>query len=374
MNPFEKVSEANEHVTRAISMVSSKKELIFKQAINVVLLFIILLVFGCLDFATLKFHFENLTNINYYGTVLSKTIAGICAFNIGINIMWDVELKKDKILADAILLYNHMIEFKDDKDFEFFVNNIFNVREKIKAYIAKINKRIYRLNRVSRKSSMLLYSSEVPEGVDNYDERVRILKERKEKNKYCCKRAVLEELKSNDYIKKNIDSIKVNYSHVEPAVFNLEIDGAVKVHGVKVKGNVGAEKVKASGSVAIGMIGFSMFVTAIALELNQEQFANQMTRFWHYVLKCATDVGVILWQTYRGMLRSRKIISSEFTQPFTGRNEVLKSYFEWKFKKGAITETQYNEIVNYKGEAEVTLTEKQFKKLQELEEEKEEDK
>lgn len=43
-------------------------------------------------------------------------------------------------------------------------------------------------------------------------------------------------------------------------------------------------------------------------------------------------------------------------------------------KKGAITEAQYNEIVNYKGEAEVTLTEKQFKKLQELEEESEEEK
>ena len=86
MNPFEKISSANDVVDSAISLAATKKEFIGKQILNTILLFIILLVFGCLDFARLTFHFEYIVDPSYWGTVLSKTIAGVCAFNIGINL------------------------------------------------------------------------------------------------------------------------------------------------------------------------------------------------------------------------------------------------------------------------------------------------
>ena len=105
-NPLEKVSDVGDVISRAVSIASSKKEQVIKQAMNGVLLFTILLVFGCLDFATLKFHAEYLLTVGYWGTTVSKTIAGICAFNIGINVMWEVELKKDFVLAMAIAKYN----------------------------------------------------------------------------------------------------------------------------------------------------------------------------------------------------------------------------------------------------------------------------
>ena len=99
MNPFEKISEVNDSVLGVVGLAATKKEFIAKQFINTILLFIILLVFGCLDFATLTFHFDFLLDINYWITSLSKTIAGVCAFNIGINLMWETEIKKDKILS-----------------------------------------------------------------------------------------------------------------------------------------------------------------------------------------------------------------------------------------------------------------------------------
>lgn len=364
MEPFEKISRFNDSVSDVISLASSKKEYFAKQIINSILLFIILLVFGCLDFAKLTFHFDYILEPSYWGTVISKTIAGICAYNIGINLLWEAEIKKNKILAWAIKYYNHLIAYKEEKDFEFFVVNVFNKKEKKKAYKSVINRKIYILNRISRGKNKLLYSSEIPPDVEDYDKKVLELKERKKTNRYCIKRQELEDLKSDEYIDKNIDSINVRYQEVDAAIFNLEIDGSAIVKGVKTKGNVGYGKIKSSVTVAIGMIGFSMFLTAIVLELNQEQFADQMVRFWHYCLKCVTDVGIVLWQTYRGMLASRKIISSELTQPYVGRNKVLVDYYDWKYEKGYITKEQHNSIVNFQEEEVVEMTEEEYKKLQ----------
>ena len=354
-NPFEKISRANDKIDDVISLASSKKEYWTKQIINSVLLFIILLVFGCLDFAKLAFHFERIVQLSYWGTVLSKTIAGVCAFNIGINLLWEVEIRKDTILAHAIELYNHLIKYKVD-DFEYFVVHIYNPREKKKAYISQINRKIYRLNRFSRAKDRLLYSSDLEEKQTE-----------KLKNKYCILRQQLEDLKKDDFIEKNLDSLKVHYYMVDATVFDLEIDGSAAIHGVKTRGNINAGKVKASSNVIIGMVGFSMFLTAIALELNQEEFANQMVRFWHYCLKCITDTGIVLWQTYRGMLTARKIVSQELTQPYVGRNKVLKEYYKWRFEQGKLTEKEYTSIVRFQEEIEVELTEEQLKKLNELE-------
>ena len=354
-NPLDTISRTNDLVDSAIGLASSKKEYIGKQIINTILLFIILVVFGCLDFAKLTFHFEYLTNISYWGTVFSKTIAGVCSFNIGINLMWETEIRKDKILAAAIELYNHLIKFKGD-DFEYFVVHVYNPKEKTKAYISQINRRIYRLNRFSRGKDKLLYSSDLEER-----------QQEKLKNRYCIKRQELEDLKKDDFIKKNLDSLKVNYYYVDPTVFELEIDGSVAIRGVKTKGNVNAGKIKASSNVVLGMVGFSMFLTAIGLELNQEQFANQMVAFWHYCLKCVTDVGIVLWQTYRGMLNSRKIISQEYTMPYVGRNKVLKEYYRWQFDTNVIDKSKYESIVKLQEIVEIELTPEQLQKLNTIE-------
>ena len=185
----------------------------------------------------------------------------------------------------------------------------------------------------------------------------------KEKNTYCIKRRELEDLKKDDFIEKNLDSLKVKYLEVDAAAFDLEIDGSPVVTGVKTKGNANVGKIKASTNVVLSMIGFSMFITAIGLELDGRQFANQMESFWHYCMKCVSDIGVILWQTMRGMLKVRGIVSSEFTQPFIGRNKVFKDYYLWRLSQNKISESEYNEIVNYTDEVEVTLTAKQYEEM-----------
>lgn len=351
IDPRQKVSEISRTISEAVSMAQTKKEQFIKQFINAGLLFVILLVFGCFDFAEVKFHFEYLLSINYWSTVFSKTVAGVCAFNIGINLMWDIELAKDKILADAILLYKKLNSYRQN-DFEYYCVHIFNPREKTKAYISQINHSIYWLNKFSRAKDRLLYSSDLPEH-----------QELKKTNKYCIRRQRLEDLKDPEFIKKNIDSLKVKYNEVDPSVFDLEIDGSPTFHGVKTVGSVGRGKARASANVVLGMVGFSMFLTAIGLEFNREAFEDQMTAFWNYLLKCVTDVGVILWQTLRGMFKTRKIISNELTQVYVGRNKVLTDYLEWRLTTNQPNMKSYEELHKDDDVQEIELTAEQLSEL-----------
>lgn len=364
-NPLEKVSEVGDVISRAVSVASGKRETILRQLVNGTLLFIILLVFGCLDFATLTFHAEYLTTWGYWGTTISKTVAGICAFNIGINLLWDIELKRDYILAFAIRRYEILIhEINNNKHFEYFVTKVFNRREKKKAYISQINRKIYLLNRFSRARSRLLYTSELPEQ-----------QELKKKNFYCIKRKELEELKSDEFIDKNIDALKVRYLEVDPAVFQLEIDGSVTLRGTKTRGNVGVGRAKATSSMILGMIAFSMFVTSFGVTADAQEFANQMERFWHYFLKVCEDIFIILWQVTKGMLRVKKIISSELTQPYAGRNKVITEFVEWELEQGYVDKEYYDKLIKQlkdvkiedvnKDEEVIEVTEEQLNKMKE---------
>lgn len=365
-NPLNYISRANDAVTDAVSVISSKKEKITKTLINTVLLFIILLVFGCLDFAKLKFNFELLATASYWGTVFTKVVAGVCAFNLGTNIMWDTEIKKDKILADAIIRYNHLKKYKQ-MDFDYFCTRVLNPKLKKEAYINSINRKIYLLNKFTSAKNRLLYSTEAPK--DATKEYIKELAEKKAKNKYCVKRQELEDLKSEEYIAKNLNNIQVRYNEVEPSIFNLEIDGAEPKVGIKTKGNVSLERTKASSTVVAGMIGFAMFIASFTLELDKQQFASQMEAFWHYCLKCAEDTGIILWQTTKGMMVTRKIISSALTQPYVGRCKVLEKYYRWRVREGVITQEQLEIIIGVSkpgdDEVEIEMTEEEFKRYQE---------
>lgn len=293
---------------------STKKERIGKGLINAVLLFIIFAVFGCFDFLTLTFTIENILTLEFWATIISKTIAGVCAFNIGINIAWELEIKKNELLIDLKTEYNRLVKFIDDKTFEYYVINVFNKKEKKAAWIDKVNRKIYILNKFSKHKDQILYNTDSPE---------------KETNKYCIKRKELETIKTDEYIDKNIDGLPVRYNEVDPILFRLEIDSKITVRGAKVQGNATIARSKMTSSVALGMVLISMFMTSLALQANKEMFEDKVVAFWNYFLRCCEDVGVVLWQAFRGILKTRKIIDSEFIQPYAGRIRVLNDYINW---------------------------------------------
>jgi len=363
MGAFDKFSEMNEVITRNVSVISSKKEALGKQAINFLMIFIILFVFGALDFAKLEFRYSAILTPSFWGTILTKTIAGVCSFNIGINMMEDAETKRDEILARAIRKYEILIAEKD-RDFEYFVVNVFNIEEKKKAYRSKISKKIYRLNRFSKARDRLLYNSTL-DGAE----------ERRNKNRYCIKRKELEELKSEEYINNNIQAINCSYSKVEASIFELEIDGAETFRGIKTKGNTSLGKAKYTSSMVISMVGFSMFFTSFALQIDGQEFENEMIAFWHYCLKIVEDVAMVLWQVIRGMSTARKIVSSELTMPYVGRTKVLTEYIYWKKSNGTMDDERYKSIMKRIQDVDsiaqdevIEISEEDFKKMNEKKE------
>lgn len=312
-----------------ISYANSNKNKISKIVINSILLFIIFAIFGCFDFVNFTVDITLLANWKYWTQVFAKTTGGAIAFNIGINLLFDKEIESDKVLAEQREKYQRLNDKKDQTTFNYYVVNVFNKEEKKKAYKDKINRKIYWLNKFSTNKSKLLYSTTINENVEDYEKKLEELNEQKAKNKYCVKRKELEELKSDEYIEKNIDSIIVKYNMVDPIVFELEIDGSRSYRGVKTKGDVNIGRARLTSGVVLGMILISMIITSIVLAPDQQQFENQMVRFGHYVASCASDTGIILWQAFRGMINARKLVSQELTEPFAGRNRVLDCYYQW---------------------------------------------
>ena len=349
MGLYDAVSAANDLISGVTSVAATRRESLLKQGMNAILLFIVLAVFGCLDFATLQFHPEYVGTPSFWGTILTKTVAGVCAFNIGINLMMDAEIKKNMVLAELIRKYNDLIQ-KKQIDFEYFVQRIFNPREKRKAYVSWINKKIYRLNRFSRPKDKLLYSSDLPEA-----------EEKRKRNRYCIKRKELEEMKTDEFIDKNLDSVFVRYYEVDPAVFELEIDGSPSIKGVKTRGSLGVGRAKASSTVILGMIVASMFMTSFGLKFDQEIFEDQWEAFWHYAFRIFEDLAVILWQTMQGMLRVRKIVCQQLTEPYSGRVTVLTQYLEWRLSENRPDTASYKEMKPK--EEVIEVTQEEFEKM-----------
>lgn len=312
-----------------VSYVNSNKNKISKIAINTGLLFIIFAVFGCFDFAHFSINPSLLGTWKYWTQVFTNTIGGAIAFNIGINLVFDQEIEKDHELEEQAIKYKRLNSKKVQGPFNYYVIEVFNREEKKKAYIAYINRKIWWLNRFAKNSSKLLYSNSIRQGVEDYEKRVAELEEKKAQNKYCVRRKELEELKSDEYIEKNIDSITIRYHRIDPIIFELEIDGKSRYHGVKVSGSVGLGRARFTSAVIMSMVLISMLFASIGLSPDQEEFASQAERFWHYLLRCATDVGIILYQTFRGMVSARKLVSQEMTAPLVGRNYILDKYYAW---------------------------------------------
>jgi len=351
MSIYDGVSRANDSLDKLSGLLSSKREFIIKQTANSVLLFIILLVFGCLDFATLTFHGEYLLTASYWGTIGTKMVAAICALNIGINMMLENEIKKSEELSRNINEYNKLIALKDT-DFEYFVTKVFNPQLKRKAYLFLMHRKIYLLNKFSRRKDRLLYSSELPEN-----------QEKKLKNRYCRTRKELEDLMTDDYINKNIDTLVVKYDEIDPAIFELEINGAQKTAGLKTTGNITVGRARESSTIILSMLAISMLTTSFGLSASKEEFESQMVKFWHYCLKAAEDTGVVLWQFFNGTLRARKIVSKELTKPYAGRNVVLREYVNWRGSTNAQNSTVYKEL--NKEEEYIEVDEEQEKKIKE---------
>lgn len=340
-------------------LVSSKKQFITKQIINVVLLLIILLVFGCFDFLHLVFHFEYFLNANYWFDVGIKAVADICSYNIGVNFIIDEVIKNNKILAKLKETYEKLNALKEN-DFDDFLFE-YNRDQKVIAYKNKITHRIYRLNKYAKRADKIEYNRLIKRTDCTWNE---------VKNRYCIKRHQLELLRTDEYIKQNIETLNVNYKDVDSAVFEIEINGTQKIIKNQVTGSVSKGRAIASSTTLLGVVVGSMVIRSISLAPNQQEFENQMIEAAHYAMKMASDIAIIIWQFLRGVLGTHNIVSQQITTPLSERVTILKKYYAWRQNKGLKVPKCYLELTIEKEQStknndyiEVEMTQEEYENL-----------
>jgi len=319
INGLQKVADAG---STAEELASSHKQQITKTIVNSILLVIILIVFGCFDWMHFKFHFDWLTDINFWGKTTMKVVASLCAYNIGINFIVDEVIKRNKNLGNAKYKYE-VLNSNKQRDFEYYIHHVYNPNNKKVMYISYINKRINLLNKFSRRSDRILYVSELPER-----------QAEKEKNKYCIRRKELEYLKSDEYIDANIENLKVRYRDIDHTIFELEIGGKQKTTQKNVTGSIAKGRAISTGTGALSIIGVTMFIGSFSVAPNQQEFTEGAVAAANTVVKMCSDIFVIIWQFFRGILSATKIVSQQLTGPYVERVEILKNYYQWREQKG----------------------------------------
>lgn len=343
-----KIGETSENVKE---LVSSKKETIIKQGANLFLLLIILLVFGCFDFLHLSFHWEYLIDPNFWLSVGTKAVADICSYNIGINVIMDEIIKRNTTLCTLKTIYDNLNKYKEH-DFDDFIV-MYNRECKIAQYKNDINFKIYKLNKKAKHKDKILYSSD--------DD---VSKQAKLNNKYCIRRNELEILKTDDYITKNIDALDVNYIDVDPAVFDLEINGSQKIVQNKITGSLNKGRIIASMTTLASVIIAPIVINSFALDPNKQEFEDGVIAGVNYALKMASDIGILIWQFLRGILSTHKIVSQQLTIPLEERVKILKKYYFWRKKNNKTVPQCYEDL--FKEIKYVELSKEEIEKIKNI--------
>ena len=333
MGMMNNAAQASEKMSELSELVSSRKEYILKQTINGFLLFTILVIFGCFDFAHLTFHLEYLIDPNYWYNIFMKGIADICAYNIGINVVLDDVIKRNTTLERLKILYEKLNACKD-KDFpEFMV--VYNRENRVKAYVSKMNHQLYKLNKYSRRSSKVKYNKGIRTG------------------HYCKKRSELEYLMTEEYIKNNYDVLNVRYRDIDAEIFELEINGSRKVVQGKVTGSIGKGRLIATSTTIMGVIAISMFFNSFSLEPDMQEFEDELTAALYYIMRAVTDVAIVCWQFMRGVLTTHSIVSNQLTLPLSERVKILKRYYAWRAEHGKSVPQCYLDTLKEKKDEEL---------------------
>lgn len=361
-------STLNQATGRFESLFSGNKEKIFRVVTNVILTIVVLAVFGCFDFVTMEWDWSRILTYAFWTKVSSKTIAAVCCFNIGINFNWESAIASFYVLKESIQTYEVLIKDKDDEYFEYYVDQVYNMESKKKAWINKINRAIYRLDRFSKNRDRLLYTSKIPLNAENYEEKCEELEMRKADNKYCVKRKELEMLKSEEYIRDNLQSLSVKYSKVNPSAFEMDVDGKIRDEDNKVTGSVTVGKASATANVVWGVVLVTAITSAIVVSVNQQEFVNNVQAFWHYLMNAAVDVGIVAWNLFRGTMACKSIIEEQIHRPYVNRNKILKAFIAWKLveRKEPSESHKYIQELMKKPEEEqvIEISKEQFAQIQ----------
>ena len=355
-------------VTSASTWMADHKRRLFVNFSSAVMLIVICGVMGCFDFFKMAFDPGRLITAAYWSHIFARSVCLICSLNIGINIWQPYAEESNYSLQRDSLRYDGLISLKE-KSFEPYILTDFNVSEKKKAWIAKINKKINTLGKFARDSSRMLWGT--PEEKLNENPKMA---ERKLKNLYCRKRAVLEAMKDPDWINANIDSLKVSsFKSVDPSVFDLSIDGKERFSGYKLTAHTSAARGAKTANSILYVLMVSAMISTWVISIDEALIEQSFIGWVTATLNAVMDVSFVVWQSIRGCAYAPKLVEDEIHRPYIDRIRILLDYFGssfspmpsdvFKVRDSEILAKCDNEIARIKSEKAKAIEEKNIIKL-----------
>ena len=292
-----------------LEKIAYNKTNLLKNAFSILLLLLILIVEGCFNFVTFEFKFERLTNLGFWTNVAFKVVLLLLVKMWVMSIFMDVARKKNADLIFNKKVNEKLMQNKDDK-FAKWIENIENVEIKIEFYKRKITKLIAKLEHNATSQDRMLYF--------NDDE------ELKKDNDYCIKRAELEYLISDDYIKNNYQWLDITkYPQLDATVFDCPIGN----ENINKKYQLSA---KTKTAIFSSLIFASVMFLMIQTVWNSvEMFRNDLD-ILIIISGLLMDFIFIVWQGLTGIGTAFNIIEQQEVLPYVNRNRILEKYIYYK--------------------------------------------
>lgn len=289
---------------------------IITNATSVIMLLIIFGIFGAFDFMEMSFDIQRLKDTAYWSHTIMRVVGLMLAFNIGLNMAQQyAEDRNWGLQRDAIR--NEELSKMRGADFESYVVTEYNRKEKMKAWTAKINGKIRRLNFLSKRKSRMIWAS----GTD----------EQKSSNRYCIKRKELELMKTKEWMESNIEGCFIwGYRDVDPSIFDLSLDGKSQYSRKKLISRSGTARTAKTAKNAITAVMSSMIMTMWAFEIGESIIEGDKVKLMEQIVNLMMDIGFISWQAVRGMLYADKLVEDEIHKPYVDRIAIMLEYFRSK--------------------------------------------
>lgn len=285
---------------------------IIKNVIAAVLIFLILVIEGCVNFIDMEFHFEKLKDPSLWAQVGTKVLLLVLIKMACMFIFLDVARKTNKELQIKAKTNSQLLKLKG-ADFPYYCENIKNKEIKKEAFTKKIQKKLRKLEKHAKAEDRLLYFNDSEES-----------KNLKGKNTYCIKRKELEEKLTDEYQEEHYQALDVkHYEQIDPAVFDMPI----------VIRNTNKYQLTAKTKMSVGL---TIFGSAIILIFTQSIWNVSNLAPKEELPVIAITIGFLMdfifisWQTVTGIMSAFTTINNQEVLPFCNRNRILKEYIFWK--------------------------------------------
>lgn len=297
---------------QVLDKIYENRSTIIKNVIAGILILLILIIEGCINFIEMEFHFENLLNPSLWVQTGTKVLLLVLIKMACMFIFLDVARRTNKQLVVKTKLNDRLMKLKG-ADFPFFCENIKNKEIKKEAFTKKIQKQLRKLEKSAKPSDRFLYFNQ-----DQFSQDLKL------NNRYCVRRKELEEKLTEEYQEKNYQFLDIKgYQQIDPAVFDMPI----------VTRNVNKYQLTAKTKMSVGI---TILTSAIMLIITQSIWNASSLAPKDELPVIAITIGLlmdfifIVWQSVTGITAAFTTINNQEVLPYCNRNRILQEYIFWR--------------------------------------------